>query len=145
MLFLPVAFPHSAPLLPGPPRKRSSRLRLATRLIDPARRLVGYVCAEVSSSAMALLHPNSVSANVPNASMRTPLPRYWAAPMRQIVLPQSGHVPFVMGLPFFVVLVTGSFIVFFSLHFMQYASIAMIAPFPNSDTCALRIGTPMFL
>ena len=109
----------------------------------------------VAPATAALPHPNSVSTNVPNASapyffkddasMRTPLPRYWAAPMRQIVLPQSGHVPFVMGLPFFVVLATGSFIVFFSLHFMQYASIAMIAPFPNSDTCALRIGTPMFL
>ena len=35
---------------------------------------------------------------------------YFAAPMRQIVVPQSGHLPFVMGLPFFVVLSTGSLI-----------------------------------
>ena len=54
---------------------------------------------------------------------------YFAAPMRQIVVPQSGHLPFMMGLPFFVVPSTGSFITFFSLHFMQYASIAMDRPF----------------
>jgi hypothetical protein len=45
--------------------------------------------------------------------------------MRQIVVPQSGHLPLVIGLPFFVVLSTGSFMIFFALHFMQYASIAM--------------------
>ena len=33
---------------------------------------------------------------------------YLAAPMRQMVVPQSGHLPFVMGLPFFVVPSTGS-------------------------------------
>lgn len=44
---------------------------------------------------------------------------YFAAPMRQIVVPQSGHLPFVMGLPFFVVLSTGSFMIFFALHFTQ--------------------------
>lgn len=49
--------------------------------------------------------------------------------MRQIVLPQTGHVPFVMGLPFFVVLSTGFFILFFSLHFMQYASMGIEASF----------------
>ena len=50
---------------------------------------------------------------------------YFAAPIRQIVVPQSGHLPFVMGLPFFVMLSTGSFMIFFALHFTQYASIAM--------------------
>ena len=45
--------------------------------------------------------------------------------MRQMVVPQSGHLPLVMGLPFFVVLSTGSFIIFLALHFTQYASIAM--------------------
>jgi hypothetical protein len=50
---------------------------------------------------------------------------YLAAPMRQIVVPQSGHLPLVIGLPFFVVLSTGSFMIFFALHFTQYASIAM--------------------
>ena len=44
---------------------------------------------------------------------------YLAAPMRQTVLPHEGQVPFVMGLPFFVVLSTGFCICFFSLHFMQ--------------------------
>lgn len=51
--------------------------------------------------------------------------RYFAAPIRQMVVPQSGHLPFVMGLPFFVVLSTGSFIVFLALHLTQYASIAI--------------------
>ena len=50
---------------------------------------------------------------------------YLVEPMRQIVVPQSGHLPLVIGLPFFVVLSTGSFMIFFALHFMQYASIAM--------------------
>ena len=50
---------------------------------------------------------------------------YFAAPMRQMVVPQSGHLPFVIGLPFFVVLSTGSFMIFLALHFTQYASIAM--------------------
>ena len=44
---------------------------------------------------------------------------YLLAPMRQMVVPQSGHLPFVMGLPFFVVLSTGSCITFFALHFTQ--------------------------
>ena len=52
---------------------------------------------------------------------------YLAAPMRQMVVPQSGHLPFVMGLPFFVVPSTGSCMTFFALHFTQYASIAMVA------------------
>ena len=50
---------------------------------------------------------------------------FFAAPMRQMVVPQSGHLPFVIGLPFFVVLSTGSCIIFLALHFTQYASIAM--------------------
>lgn len=54
---------------------------------------------------------------------------YLVLPIRQIVLPQSGHSPFVMGLPFFVVLATGFFIAFFVLHFMQYASIVPAFPF----------------
>lgn len=51
--------------------------------------------------------------------------RYFAAPMRQIVVPQSGHLPFVIGLPFLVTPSTGSCMVFFALHFTQYASIAI--------------------
>ena len=50
---------------------------------------------------------------------------FFAAPIRQMVVPQSGHFPFVMGLPFFVVLSTGSCMIFLALHFTQYASIAM--------------------
>ena len=44
---------------------------------------------------------------------------FFAALIRQMVVPQSGHLPFVMGLPFFVVLSTGSFMIFFALHFTQ--------------------------
>ena len=61
--------------------------------------------------------------------------------MRQIVLPHTGHVPFVMGLPFFVVLATGSAMTFFSLHFMQYASTAMggLLSLDNSWRCYRRL------
>lgn len=45
--------------------------------------------------------------------------------MRQMVVPQSGQTPLVIGLPFLVVLSLGSFIIFLALHFTQYASIAM--------------------
>ena len=37
---------------------------------------------------------------------------FFAAPIRQMVVPQSGHLPFVMGLPFFVVPSTGSCMLF---------------------------------
>ena len=50
---------------------------------------------------------------------------YLAAPMRQIVVPQSGHFPLVIGLPFLVTLSTGSCISFLALHLTQYASIAI--------------------
>jgi hypothetical protein len=39
------------------------------------------------------------------------------------LVPQSGHVPSLAGLPFFIVTAFGSFISFFALHFMQYPSI----------------------
>ena len=51
---------------------------------------------------------------------------YFAAPMRQMVVPQSGHLPLVMGLPFLVTPSTGSFMIFFALHLTQYASIAIL-------------------
>jgi hypothetical protein len=44
---------------------------------------------------------------------------YLTAPMRQMVVPQSGHLPFVIGLPFLVTPSTGSFMVFFALHLTQ--------------------------
>ena len=46
---------------------------------------------------------------------------FFAAPIRQMVVPQSGHLPFVMGLPFFVVPSTGSCMIFLALHFTHYA------------------------
>ena len=62
----------------------------------------------------------------------------FAAPMRQMVVPQSGHLPFVMGLPFFVTPSTGSFIIFFALHFTQYASIAIV----NLSSSCIRAQSP---
>ena len=46
-----------------------------------------------------------------------------------------------MGFPFFVVLATGSFMTFFSLHFMQYASTAMggLLSLDNSWRCYRRL------
>lgn len=54
---------------------------------------------------------------------------YLPEPMRQIVVPQSGHLPLVIGLPFLVVLSTGSFISFLARHLTQYASIAIRSTF----------------
>lgn len=45
--------------------------------------------------------------------------------MRIIVVPHTGHVPFVAGLPFFKVTGFGSFISRFALHFTQYASMTL--------------------
>jgi len=45
------------------------------------------------------------------------------APILNILVPQSGQVPSVAGLPFFMVTGVGFFISFLALHFMQYASI----------------------
>lgn len=44
---------------------------------------------------------------------------YFAAPMRMIVVPQTGHLPFIAGFPFFRVIATGSFISRLALHFTQ--------------------------
>ena len=38
-----------------------------------------------------------------------------------IVVPHTGHFPFVAGFPFFSVTATGSFISRLALHFTQYA------------------------
>ena len=39
-----------------------------------------------------------------------------------IPVPQVGHLPFIAGLPFFIVTFWASFISFLALHFTQYAS-----------------------
>ena len=51
-------------------------------------------------------------------------------PIRQTVVPHTGHLPLVMGLPFLVTPATGSAISRFALHFTQYASIG--APFSRA-------------
>ncbi len=44
---------------------------------------------------------------------------YFAAPIRMIVVPHTGHLPFVAGFPFFRVTGVGSFISRLALHFTQ--------------------------
>ena len=45
--------------------------------------------------------------------------RYLAAPIRNTLVPQEGHVPEVAGLPFFMVMACGSLISLLDLHFTQ--------------------------
>jgi hypothetical protein len=46
-------------------------------------------------------------------------------PMRNIFVPQTGQMPWVAGLPFFMVTFFSSFIILLDLHLTQYASVAM--------------------
>lgn len=57
------------------------------------------------------------------------------APMRQMVVPQSGHLPFTMGFPFLVRPSFGSAMAFLALHFTQYASIFISNPLFFGFTC----------
>lgn len=57
---------------------------------------------------------------------------YLAAPIRMIVVPQTGHFPFIAGLPFFSVMAAASFISRFALHFTQYAWTMRFASRPES-------------
>src|SRR2546427_11931402 len=52
---------------------------------------------------------------------------YFAAPIRIIVVPQTGHLPFIAGLPFFSLTATGFFISRFARHFTQ-------KPFPMGES-----------
>ena len=45
----------------------------------------------------------------------------YAFPILNIFVPHTGHVPWVAGLPFFMVMLFGSFISRFVRHFTQYA------------------------
>lgn len=58
------------------------------------------------------------------------------APIRQMVVPQSGHFPFTIGLPFLVRPSLGSTMTFFALHFTQYASISISSSFPRKQACS---------
>ena len=48
---------------------------------------------------------------------------YLALPILNILVPQDGQMPWVAGLPFFMVTAFASFISLFDLHLTQYASI----------------------
>jgi hypothetical protein len=49
--------------------------------------------------------------------------------MRNILVPQVGHTPFVAALPFFMVTALAFFISFLERHFTQYASIISLHVF----------------
>ena len=53
------------------------------------------------------------------------LQSYCNPPMRHTVVPQLGHVPLAILVPFFVFDSFGSLIVTFSLHLTQYPFVAM--------------------
>ena len=63
--------------------------------------------------------------------------RYLAAPILNILVPQTGHFPSVAGLPFFIVICTASLISRLVLHFTQYASAAIVLHFSGR-----RLGRP---
>ena len=65
-----------------------------------------------------------------------------AFPILNILVLQTGQIPCVAGLPFFIVTACGSFISRFALHFTQYASTKIHLPLKNwgenqSPTCAI--------
>jgi len=47
------------------------------------------------------------------------VPAYLAAPIRMIVVPHTGHLPFIAGLPFFSFTATASLISRLARHFTQ--------------------------
>jgi len=49
----------------------------------------------------------------------------YGLPIRNILVPHSGQVPFIAGLPFFNVVSCGSLISLFVLHFTQYAVVIL--------------------
>jgi len=55
----------------------------------------------------------------------------WTFPILNIFVLQVGQVPFVAGLPFFMVIDFGFFISLFALHFTQYP--VTIIPNPKLD------------
>ena len=70
----------------------------------------------INETAETGKHPRSHIKKAPYGAL---MMLYFAAPMRQMVVPQSGHLPLVMGLPFLVTPSTGSCISFLALHFTQ--------------------------
>lgn len=60
-------------------------------------------------------HPRSHIKKAPCGAL---MMLYFAAPMRQMVVPQSGHLPLVMGLPFLVTPINGilHFLLSLALH-----------------------------
>lgn len=55
---------------------------------------------------------------------------YAALPILNIDVPQTGHLPFIAGLPFFMVTATASGSSLFARHFTQYIlAIISVTPF----------------
>lgn len=60
--------------------------------------------------------------------------------MRMIDVPQTGHFPFVAGLPFLSVTDSGSLTSRFALHFTQYAWTMRFASRPESREADKGVG-----
>ncbi len=65
---------------------------------------------------------------------------YLAAPMRMIVVPHTGHLPFIAGFPFLRVMAAASFISRLALHFTQYAWTMSFASRPESRAADKHMG-----
>jgi hypothetical protein len=57
-------------------------------------------------------------------AVKVKLRGYLLLPILKTLVPQVAQVPLIAGLPFFIVMLTGSFTSVFALHLTQYASIA---------------------
>ena len=72
----------------------------------------------------------------PMLCFRYPAPIMWihrigsqAFPILNILVPHTGHTPWVAGFPFFMVMALVSFISLLVRHFIQYACIRLYLPF----------------
>ena len=79
------------------------------------------------TSLETLLKPNrSIRLGLAAAVRFYPVSAYLAAPMRKTFVPHVGQVPWVAGLPFFMVMAWGLRISLLLRHLTQYASITLL-------------------
>jgi len=111
----------------GPNRSRSrsrTRTRTGPRGGGPSRAARASPCrATRAARAVPIpLRPEIDRAPAVAGEGSIDCARCGQPPMRNIFVPQTGQVPWVAGLPFFIVIFCASFISRFALHFTQYAS-----------------------
>jgi len=76
--------------------------------------------------------------DIPSEELSSPrsIPKYYqgyAFPILNILVPHTGHVPCVAGLPFFIVMLLVSLISLLARHFTQYACISVHPLFDMND------------